>query len=997
MKNIKKTLFVSLTSIISFCAIFGAIIAIQGGHLDFTRADNDAYGIEFNASKNKFHTNADGVTPISGSETVLTNHGNDVIFTYNAVIGSPSTWHILFIDGYFYNTTPILGMERISFAFNTDGVSFKIFWSGDSSFTNYSEQELTSSTSELVICNFNNETPNYFKVINTSESNLNISSMSLQLACTNNYFNLQVENDNEELGTFTGPTGHVLAGKNVSLVASPKEGCSLDGWYFEESKLSSDLIYSFEMPRENKYVTVKWINNGRYTLDTHGGTCSESFVVLEQDQAYELPTPTREGHQFDGWYLDGEYIPLTGTWSYVGDVRLLEAAWVGENLTFTLSNNAYTVKSGASISGDVVIPSIYHGLPVTTIANSAFSGRNKITSVVIPDSVTTINGSAFYNCTALESVTLSHSITAINGSTFYGCSSLNNIVIPEGVTKIEGGAFQNCTSLTDISIPDSVTRIDGYSFAGCSSLTSFYFSKYVNDFNTQIRSSIGSYFAGCTSLTELTVDPENPNYKTINGCLYSKYDGLLCCPGGISGDYVVSSGTTFIEAYAFGRCDLITSVTIPASVTSIGDHAFYRMNGAVEFVVDPENSKYLTNDGVLFNKAQTELITYPGGKESDYIVPNTVETINKESFFGSKTIRSIVVSSSVTKIGYNAFRECSNLYSATLNEGLETMEHGVFYQCSSLIDITIPSSVSKIDQYTFYFCTSLESITFYDGLSEIGTNSFYGCSKLSYIDVPGSVKTIKSYAFGICSKMNYAVLNNGVQTIENNAFYLSSIFAISIYNTVTTIGKSAFSHCSFLRDVFYQGTEEDWAQISISADNAPLTSDSTIHYEDAFMSMTKVEDDSKSYFLSDYNLVFNLIVKDKTITSFDFAEELPGTTIISIGKEAFQRCSSLTSLVLPNTISTIGNYAFAGSGITSITVPHGVKRIEDSTFEGCVSLTDITLPNSIVYIGWSAIFNDNNLTTIHFIGSEEQWNQISVASNVKTYIESQGITVTFAE
>ena len=192
----------------------------------------------------------------------------------------------------------------------------------------------------------------------------------------------------------------------------------------------------------------------------------------------------------------------------------------------------------------VAIPSTINKLPVTSIEKEAFYGA-KMISVTIPSSVTTIGDNAFYDCTSLASVTILPGVTSIGSRVFWDCISLTSITIPSSVTSIDNLAFWGCTSLTSITIPSSVTSIGNLAFWDC------------------------------TSLTNITVDANNPNYSSENGILYNKVKTTLIAYPSASGSVSIPSSVTSIGDDAFFDCTSLTSITIPSSVTSIGDNAFY--------------------------------------------------------------------------------------------------------------------------------------------------------------------------------------------------------------------------------------------------------------------------------------------------------------------------------------------------------------------------------------------------------------------------------------
>ncbi len=211
-----------------------------------------------------------------------------------------------------------------------------------------------------------------------------------------------------------------------------------------------------------------------------------------------------------------------------------------EDYLYETNNGTINIRFYIGPGGDVVIPGIITGLPVTSIGVQAFAGCTNLTNVTIPNSVTSIGDWAFLNCASLTSVTIPNSVTSIGFRAFSDCSSLTSVTIPNSVTNIGSGAFSGCTSLTSVSIPNSVV-------------------------------SIGDWpFSSCTCLTAIEVDPANPSYSSLNGVLFNKSQTLLLqCPGGKAG-YIIPNSVTTIENGAFEGCTSLTSIVIPDSITGIG-------------------------------------------------------------------------------------------------------------------------------------------------------------------------------------------------------------------------------------------------------------------------------------------------------------------------------------------------------------------------------------------------------------------------------------------
>ena len=235
------------------------------------------------------------------------------------------------------------------------------------------------------------------------------------------------------------------------------------------------------------------------------------------------------------------------------------------------------------VSGDIEIPrKVTHyskTYTVTSIGQNAFyKNCESLTSVTIPNSVTSIGAYAFSGCSGLTSVTIPNAVTSIGGEAFSGCSGLTSVTIPNSVTSIGGEAFSYCRGLTSVTIGNSVTSIGDNAFGSCSGLTSVTIPNSVTSIG-------GEAFSYCSSLENINVELGNNNYSSIDGILYNKdQTSLLCCPGAkIS--VTIPNSVTSIGNDAFHGCYGLTSVTIPNSVTSIGNDAFYDCSGLTSVTI----------------------------------------------------------------------------------------------------------------------------------------------------------------------------------------------------------------------------------------------------------------------------------------------------------------------------------------------------------------------------------------------------------------------------
>lgn len=283
---------------------------------------------------------------------------------------------------------------------------------------------------------------------------------------------------------------------------------------------------------------------------------------------------------------------------------IVDSGNCGDNITYTLYDKGLLIISGSGKMEN------YTGANETPWHEKCDS----IKAVIIKNDVTSIGDCAFYYCTNLASITIPDIVTSIGKYAFSDCTNLEDITIPDSVTSIGSSAFYHCRSLKNITIPNSVTTIKEKTFKGCDSLTSI----TLPDSLTSIEELA---FYECTSLSSLTI----PN------------------------------GVSKIGDYAFRDNSSLTSLTISQSVTSIGVEAFNGCCSLTNITVDKNNKCYASLDGVLFDKDITILICCPGAKSGQYDIPDSVKSISIFAFEDCRSLTSITIPYSVTKIDYDAF------------------------------------------------------------------------------------------------------------------------------------------------------------------------------------------------------------------------------------------------------------------------------------------------------------------------------------------------------
>jgi hypothetical protein len=309
--------------------------------------------------------------------------------------------------------------------------------------------------------------------------------------------------------------------------------------------------------------------------------------------------------------------------------------------------------------------------------------------------------------------------------------------IPNSVTSIYYSSFQFCVSLASIIIPSSVTSI------------------------------ARAAFTECPGLTEILVHPDNPTYSSEDGVLYDKLKtNLIKFPAGKAGAYTIPSSVTKIGGYAFYYCDRLTSVTIPESVTSISNEDVVWRNGFMgctsltAISVDSDNPNYCSEDGVLFNKTKTTLITCPGGKIGTYTIPSSVTNIEQRAFRFCVSLAGIIIPNSVTSIPLYAFDGCAKLTNIVIPSSVTSIGGSAFNSCNSIVNIFIPNSVTSIavgafGTFSYQKSTSLQRVLLPMRFEETYQNFGLTASQVSFYDASSS-----SFIAGQQSVVSDPIANN---------------------------------------------------------------------------------------------------------------------------------------------------------------------------------------------------------------------------------------------
>lgn len=701
---------------------------------------------------------------------------------------------------------------------------------------------------------------------------------------------------------------------------------------------------------------------------------------------------------------------------------------LNETLTqLDLSEAVFTALPGRAFDSKSTLTAITLPNNLTSISYGCFWGCTSLASISLPSSLTTIDTNAFYCCSALASVAFPSSLTTLNAYAFNGCAALESIDLSQThVTSIGSGAFGDCTSLTSVSLPDGITSLESSVFSRCTSLQSLDLShtgltevpgstcsQCTSLTSVQLPATIttigGSAFYGCSSLPSVTINVTGA--LTINSSAFSYCSLLTAITINAGGD--VNLGTYYrpIEScpaletfelhtpgkltatcshlfndrknlttaildaqgegsamgeYAFDGCTSLTTVTLPASLTTINTMFFYHCE-ALTSVTVPSTITSIGNSAFNGCKAL----------ESLDLSATQLTSIGNSAFDGCKALESLDLSTTqLTTIGSSAFYGCTSLASVLLPAGITSLDNSVFSQCSSLQSLDLSQAlITAIPSSTCHQCTSLTSVQLPATITSIGANAFYQCPIASFSCTSNGALTIERDAFYYCRQMtDLSLTASGALSIKESAFYNCKALRNVTINaggdvTLGTSSGNAFNECSAMEDF------ELHTPGKVSVRERTFYNYPTSALRRCWLDARGAGSTIGQYAFDDcHNLETLLLPAGLTsIGRGAFSEcnsltaiELPASTTIPDGYDLFQNCSSLESIDLSQLqITAIGERAFYGcSSLTTVVLPDGFTTINDGMFNGCSQLTDITLPATVTTIGQNAFYNCSSLPAI---------------------------------
>lgn len=668
----------------------------------------------------------------------------------------------------------------------------------------------------------------------------------------------------------------------------------------------------------------------------------------------------------------------------------------------------------------------YSGLSMTSFADGlktigayAFEGCSSLTVLTLPDSLTTIGDFAFESCENLTHVTFPSALadSQTGGYIFYSCKSLKDItpsvawkkipdgifakcdsadpycVLKEGMTEIGSAAFYWCPGVKEsLVIPSTVTRIGGYAFQGSGARRDGFLGTAIS--SIKLPDGLKYIGAGAFKNAHLENGIDIPDSVEEIGAGAFEATSL-------KGKLDMPSSLVTLGSSAFAGNDL-TDIEISADLKTVGDGAFQKNTHLKNIIIKNGSDSSGWGKSVFFCCTSLESVSLPSSWTrlpaaifadcsllSSVDIPNGISVIEEQTFSRCKSLKSITLPSSVKKIGDLAF-QASGLESVNIQNGLEEIGTNAFYgtkikslvipgsvksisetafkACTELTALEIKTSnLKKLEKSVFEGCTSLKSVYIADGTEQLCENVFNGCTSLERVRLPSTLKYIGnpeiyfnkssvssgSNCFSGCKSLNSIELPEGILFIGDYTFSgCTSLKEIKIPKSLELVGQSIFKDSGLERVTLEEGlgqnvmTPSGWFNGSSFAGCSKLKS---ISIPRSWSSIPK-------------GFLYKCTGPLGTFV-------IP-SNIKSVEESAFQECTGLTGVEIPNSVTTIGKKAFYGSGLTSLTIPDSITQdnLGEYAIGGCKNLKIVKLPSTWTKLP-DGLFQNNVSLAEYTVGS----------------------------
>lgn len=696
---------------------------------------------------------------------------------------------------------------------------------------------------------------------------------------------------------------------------------------------------------------------------------------------------------------------------------------------FYLCSSLETVVFEKTPDGEEVVP--------LAVASEAFKSCTALTSFEVPARLSSFDETVFDGCKNLKTLTVEEGATNFFATDGLLCKNINNVptvvfcpkgregdlVIPSGINSVGTAAFKACTLLTSITIPEYVTNIAESAFEGCTAVTAITINENLEATEANMLSIATKAFYNCNAVEELIIPA---NVKSIGKAAFAKLSKVTTVTVNSVSENIKNGfvNGAFADVTTAGvlSTGYVTTVNIGKDV-----HAFDIVgvfngsnNKLTTINVDAENPYYTVQDNVLYDKDVKNLIFYPNNKEGDFVVPETVEEIAAGAFRNKTLLTGITIGSKVSKIGEQAFYNCTGITNITFvatPDGEDPVELNIetsaFYSVKNVIELNLPTRLREIGRSAFYGCAGLTTINIPEGVTKMGAEAFRNCSNATAATIPSTLTQIYYLknnnetlydanaddfsAFSFCTKLErfnvaegntvYASSDDGILYLKTDNVVrqlcycpLAKVGSVVVPKTVTKIGAKAFYNNKNITSLEF---EEHKSAITIDGDNettGTLTiGDNAFYYCENLLSVEvpNIQELSKSIFYG-----------CKSLQSFTVPY-----TVKKIQNQAFYMCKALANLefeatpegVTPVSLEIVDassySYApFAYCAIENLVLPERLTKIGKNTFYGTygggsdtqggsttyLRLKSVTIPSTVTTIGEYAFYYNESLKTVTF-------------------------------